>query len=33
VNRVVDDLKAGTLTWKFEELADIARNFTPPDAL
>lgn len=31
VDRVVDDLKAGSLTWTYEELADIARKFPPPD--
>lgn len=32
VERVVDDLKAGRLTWGGpEEFAEIARKFTPPD--
>jgi DNA-binding PadR family transcriptional regulator len=31
VNRVVDDLRQGRLAWKLEELAEIARHFTPPD--
>lgn len=29
---VLEDLKAGRLTWSYEEMADIARRFTPPDA-
>ena len=29
---VVEDLKAGRLTWSYEEMAEIARQFTPPDA-
>lgn len=29
VTRVVDDLKAGRLSWNYEELAEIARRFTP----
>ena len=31
VEGVVDDLRAGRLTWRFEELAEIAKHFTPPD--
>jgi DNA-binding PadR family transcriptional regulator len=31
VTRVVDDLKAGRLSWNYEELAEIARHFTPPE--
>lgn len=31
VERVVDDLTAGRIVWKFEDLAEIAKNFTPPD--
>ena len=31
VKSVVDDLSAGRLEWKMEDLADIAKNFTPPD--
>jgi DNA-binding PadR family transcriptional regulator len=31
VERVVDDLRAGRLPWKVEDLAEIAKNFTPPD--
>jgi DNA-binding PadR family transcriptional regulator len=31
VERVVDDLRAGRLAWKVEDLAEIAKNFTPPD--
>lgn len=31
VNGVVDDLKAGELSWSYEELAEIAKHFTPPD--
>ena len=33
VKSVVDDLSAGRLEWKMEDLADIAKNFTPPDAV
>jgi DNA-binding PadR family transcriptional regulator len=33
VKSTVDDLRAGRLEWKMEDLADIARNFTPPDAI
>jgi DNA-binding PadR family transcriptional regulator len=33
VRSTVDDLRAGRLEWKMEDLADIARNFTPPDAI
>src|SRR5215831_700905 len=29
---VVEDLKAGRLTWSYEEMAEIARRFTPPDS-
>jgi len=28
---VVEDLRAGRLTWDYEEMAEIARRFTPPD--
>jgi DNA-binding PadR family transcriptional regulator len=28
---VVEDLKAGRLTWSYEEMAEIAQRFTPPD--
>jgi DNA-binding PadR family transcriptional regulator len=28
---VVDDLKAGRLTWSYEEMAELAQQFTPPD--
>lgn len=31
VDRILDDLRAGRLAWKFEDLAEIAKNFTPPD--
>ena len=31
VERVVDDLRAGRLTWNFEDLAELAKRFTPPD--
>src|SRR5215467_6322032 len=31
VDRVVDDLKSGRLTWSAEELAEVARHFPPPD--
>jgi DNA-binding PadR family transcriptional regulator len=31
VERVVDDLSSGRLAWKFEDLAELAKNFTPPD--
>jgi len=33
VKSIVDDLRAGRLDWKMEDLADIAKNFTPPDAI
>jgi hypothetical protein len=33
VESVVRDLGAGKLQWKQEDLADIARNFTPPDSI
>lgn len=33
VKSIVDDLRAGRLEWKMEDLADIAKNFTPPDAI
>jgi DNA-binding PadR family transcriptional regulator len=33
VKSVVDDLRAGKLEWNIEDLADIAKNFTPPDAI
>jgi DNA-binding PadR family transcriptional regulator len=33
VERVVDDLRAGRLDWKIEDLRDIAKNFTPPDPI
>jgi len=32
VKSIVDDLSAGRLEWKIEDLADIAKSFTPPDA-
>jgi DNA-binding PadR family transcriptional regulator len=28
---VVDDLKSGRLTWSYEEMAELAQQFTPPD--
>ena len=28
---VVEDLKAGRLAWSYEEMAEIAQRFTPPD--
>jgi len=31
VGEVLEDLRAGRLTWSQEELAEIARHFTPPD--
>ncbi len=31
VDGIVDDLKAGRLSWSYDELAEIARHFTPPD--
>jgi DNA-binding PadR family transcriptional regulator len=31
VDGVVDDLRAGRLTWNFEDLAELAKRFTPPD--
>jgi len=33
VKSIVNDLRAGRLDWKMEDLADIAKNFTPPDAI
>jgi DNA-binding PadR family transcriptional regulator len=33
VESVVHDLRAGKLQWKIEDLADIAKNFTPPDSV
>jgi hypothetical protein len=33
VESVVHDLRAGKLQWKMEDLADIAKNFTPPDPI
>ena len=32
VKTVVDDLRAGKLEWNIQDLANIAKNFTPPDA-
>lgn len=29
---VVEDVKAGRLTWSYEEMAEIVQRFTPPDA-
>jgi DNA-binding PadR family transcriptional regulator len=31
VQGVVEDLKAGRLTWNYEEMAELAERFTPPD--
>jgi DNA-binding PadR family transcriptional regulator len=31
VERVVDDVRTGKLVWHFEDVAEIAKNFTPPD--
>jgi DNA-binding PadR family transcriptional regulator len=31
VERVADDLRAGRLTWKYEDLAELAERFTPPE--
>ncbi len=31
VEGIVNDLRAGELTWRYEEFAEIARPFTPPD--
>ena len=31
VEGVIDDLRAGRIVWTFEDLAAIAKNFTPPD--
>lgn len=31
VERVIDDLKGGRLTWSMEELTEVARHFPPPD--
>ena len=33
VERVIDDLGAGRLTWSQMDFAAIAKNFTPPDAV
>jgi DNA-binding PadR family transcriptional regulator len=33
VEGVVDDLRAGRLTWKDEDFAELAEKFTPPDSL
>lgn len=33
VDGVVDDLGAGRLAWKVEDLAEIAQNFTPADSV
>jgi len=32
VKTVVDDLRAGKLEWNIQDLANIAKIFTPPDA-
>jgi DNA-binding PadR family transcriptional regulator len=31
VRGVVEDLRKGDLTWSYEELAELAKHFTPPD--
>jgi DNA-binding PadR family transcriptional regulator len=31
VERVVHDLDAGDLTWSYEEIAELAKRFSPPD--
>ena len=31
VERVVDDMKSGRLTWSMEEITEVARHFPPPD--
>jgi hypothetical protein len=31
VEGVVEDLRAGRLVWKFEDQAELAKRFTPPD--
>jgi len=33
VKSVVDDLRAGKLEWNIEDLTNIAKNFTRPDAI
>ena len=33
VDRVVDDINAGRLTWSQIDFAAIAANFTPPDSV
>jgi DNA-binding PadR family transcriptional regulator len=33
VERVVDDIRTGKLVWHFEDVAEMAKNFTPPDAV
>ena len=33
VEKVVDDIRTGKLVWQFEDIAEIAKNFTPPDAV
>jgi hypothetical protein len=31
VDEVVEDLRAGRLSWSYEELAEVVRSFVPPD--
>jgi DNA-binding PadR family transcriptional regulator len=33
VERVVDGVRTGELVWHFEDVAEIAKSFTPPDAV
>jgi DNA-binding PadR family transcriptional regulator len=33
VEKVVDDIGMGKLVWHFEDVAEIAKNFTPPNAV
>jgi DNA-binding PadR family transcriptional regulator len=33
VEKVVDDIGTGKLVWHFEDVAEIAKNFTPPNAV
>jgi hypothetical protein len=31
VRGIVEDLRTGRLTWSYEDLAELARHFLPPD--
>lgn len=33
VEKIVDDIRTGKVVWHFEDVAEIAKNFTPPDAV